>query len=306
MQMKYISKYNTFLDTLRSIGIDPLVLETNEIIDSVTRNNNEYDFNTKNIIPGPFGEIIKINYETNYIEIYSLQDYYYSKKVIDLSDGSLKLEEIGKTNPLKDITYFGYYLYNELLDIEEKDYSAVRRTIFNDKMKYSIKKLDDKNSKIREELPILKESITRYLSDFYAHDGVRRIIDKVDDAYNFRSNYKYFDSDELSGDTLWVINRKLRLDFLENEKVKFNSIDAFPLYDLIEEYSKYGKEKEDKIAFRINSITNKVYEKIDSFYKAKGEIQNKQCFYDGEIKSIKRHTLMFIRRTKELKEKEYK
>lgn len=304
MRNDEISKYNTFLFTLKTIGIDPQIIQTHQIIDSAIKKNNENVFDTLDIIPGPYGELVKIDYDNNAIEIYNVQDYFYSKQVFNMNTGDIIFEEVGDKNLIKDIEYFEPFLYGKLIDNEEKDYSEVRRTMFNDKIKFTSKKMEDKNDLIRDKLPSLKEDVSKYLNDFYAHDGVRKIVDNIEDAYNYRGSLKIFDSDNLSNDMLWLINRKLRFDFLVLEKEKFNKINSFPLFDLVSDYSKYGRKKEDKIANRINKIATKVYTRIDLFNKEKENALKKNFFYDGEIKSIKRHTYMYVRRTKELNEKE--
>ena len=74
--MKYISKYNEYVRYLINIGIDPSLIEVSKVVDSAIKNNgNKLDFDTKNIIPGPFGELIKINYPDNQIEIYSIDEF---------------------------------------------------------------------------------------------------------------------------------------------------------------------------------------------------------------------------------------
>ena len=304
MRNDEISKYNTFLFTLKTIGIDPQIIQTHQIIDSAIKKNNENVFDSLDIIPGPFGELIKVDHDNNAIEIYKIQDYFYSKQVFNIDTGDIIFEEVGDKNIIKDMGYFEPFLYRKLMDNEEKDYSEVRRVMFNDKIKFSSKRIEEKNDLIRKELPELKENISKYLNDFYAHDGVRKIVDKIEDAYNYRGTYKMFDSDNLSNDMLWLINRKLRFDFLVSEKEMFDKISPFPLFDLVTDYSKYGREKEDRIANRINNIASKVYTQIDSFNNRKNEISKKMVFFDGEMKSIKRHTLMYVRRTKELNDKE--
>ena len=300
MTNDYMSKYNTYLIELRNKGIDPKIISCAKIIKSASITNNEYDFDTDNIISGPYGELVKINYETNDIEIYDREDNYVSMRMIDLTNGELKEEQIDETNFLQDIDFFGAYLYNRVLDNEEKDYSKVRREVFKDTVKSDIRRLEEKNNSIRENLPELKKDLSRYLSDFYAHDAIRKIIDKIDESYEYKNNYKLFESEELSGDMLWLINNKLRLDFLKRENESFNNITIFPLVDLIEDYSKYNRKEENKVVVRCTKIMNSVYKSLNEFYLNRTSIKNKNYYTESDLIAPKRHMKLFLRRAKEI------
>ena len=271
MPEEYVSKYNTLLRRLVEIGVDPKLLAVSQIIDSVSHSNNELDFDTSSIVAGPFGELVKINYSDNQIEIYNIEDIYFSEKVIDLETGELRYEKVDTTNFIRDVNYYGNYLYNFLINSEEKDYSHERRIRFNNYTKCDIKKQEIKNDLIRSKLPKLKEGISSNLSDYYAHIGVRKILNQIDKAYSFRDNYKIFESAELSSDMLWVINNKLRLDFLKKEEEKFNCITMFPIVDLIEEYLEFDPNNKKAIS-SCNRVIGNINNILNNFHRTKTEI----------------------------------
>lgn len=303
MQLKDISKYNEFIRDLMRMGIDPNVISVSSIINRVVKTNNELDFDTNNIIPGPFGELIKINYNDNQIEIYSIDNFFFSEKIVDLNNGKVNYEKIGDINFLKDISFFGHYLYNFILDNIEKDYSKERRIKFNNHTKCEIKKQEIKNDLIKEELCKLRIRISPNLSNYYAHMGVRKIINQIEEAYSYRNTYKVFESDVLSGDVLWLINNKLRLDFLKKEAEKSNSISIFPLVDLFNEYEEYDSNNK-KAIINCNTVMDNTNYALNAFYKVKDEINKKNKYLSVEEKYAKLNMKLFLKRSKELNKEE--
>ena len=303
MPEEYMTKYNILLRKLIEIGVDPKLVSVSHIIDSVSHSNNELDFDTTSIIPGPFGELVKINYSDKQIEIYSIEDIYFSEKVIDLETGELKYEKVDTTNFIEDINYYGGFLLEYLINNEEKDYSNERRIRFNNHTKCDIKKQEIKNDLIREELPKLKEGISSNLSDYYAHIGVRKIINQIDKTYSYRKTYKPFESDELSGDMLWIINNKLRLDFLKKEAEKFGTISIFPLVDLIEEYLDFDPNNKKAVA-NCNKVIGNINNKLNYFYKIKSEINKNNGYLPVEEKYAKLNMKLFLKRARELNREE--
>ena len=303
MPEEYVSKYNTFLRRLIEIGVDPKLVSVSHIVDMVSHSNNEMDFDTNNIIPGPFGELVKINYLDNQIEIYSIENCFYSEKVIDLETGKAKQERVDVSNFLEDINYYGGYLFDYILNNEEKDFSSARRIRFNNHTKCEIKKQEIRNDLIREELPKLKTRISPNLSDYYAHMGVRKIINQIDKAYNYRDTYKVFESDDLTNDMVWLINNKLRLDFLKKEAEKSSGISIFPLVDLVEEYTECDPNNKKAIN-NCNNVMNKVNYALNDFYKAKSEIIQSNKYLPVEEKYAKLNMKLFLRRAREINNEE--
>lgn len=306
MEINNIAKYNNYVQRLAKIGVEPRILASSAVISSATFKNNDDDFETKNIISGPFGELIKINYDERNIEIYSLEQDNFMRKVIDMDDENHMEVTIFNYDLIEDINFFGHFIFNKLLDIEEKDYSAVRREVFKDKIKFSMIRQEENNKLVRDELDMLKSDISKYMRDFYAHDGVRKIIDKIDSIKNLKEEFKPFETDKVSRDTLWLINNKLKLDFLEEETEKFSSIDVFPLIDLIDDYSKYDREDTNKIVKRLTKVMNSVYDRVSVYTKNKDKIFSNRQYSDKEIKTLKRHSLLYIRRSKEIRKGEDK
>lgn len=303
MPEEYVSKYNTLLRRLVEIGVDPKLITVSHIIDSVSHSKNELDFDTASIVPGPFGELVKINYSDNQIEIYTIEGVFYSEKVIDLETGELIYEKIDTTNFLEDLNYYGGYLFDYLIDNEEKDYSNERRIRFNNHTKCEIKKQEIKNDLIRQELPKLKEGISPNLSDYYAHIGVRKILNQIDKAYSFRDNYKIFESTKLSPDMLWVINNKLRLDFLKKEEEKFDCITMFPIVDLIEEYLDFDPNNKKAIT-SCNRVIGNINNKLNNFHRVKTEISRNNSYLPVEEKYAKLNMKLFLRRARKLNKEE--
>ena len=303
MPEEYLSKYNTFIRKLIEIGVDPRLVSFSHIIDMVSHSNNEVDFDTSNIIPGPFGELVKINYSDNQIEIYSIDNFYYSEKVVNLETGKAKQERVETSNFLDDINYYGTYLFDFIITSEEKDFSRVRRIRFNNHTKCEIKKQELTNDLIREELPKLKAKISSNLSDYYAHIGVRKIINQIDKVYNYRDTYKEFESDDLSNDMVWLINNKLRLDFLKEETEKSGSISIFPLVDLYNEYTEWDPNNKKAIN-NCNVVMNRVNYALNNFYKEKSEIIQSNKYLPEEEKYAKLNMKLFLRRAKEINKEE--
>ena len=310
--------YKDYIEDLIGKGIDPNLIEMSDVLRLCTEDEEtcSYDFSTDNIISGPFGELIKIDYRSNKAIVYytDIEDIY-SIFEVDLSTGKI-IGEIGDLDTLFDDQIFsqernvhtdklflGSDLYEMIKDDEKYDYSPVYRTVNKDYLEDEINVMKKQNQLSRLKLPKIKKELEPYLNDFYCHDAVRKIIDRINDALEYKEEIKEFKSVELEPEMAKIIALKLKRDSLKKESEMFSRIDAFPLVDLILEYEAYNAPKTDKIANKITKVYNEVYSILSKYYDYRIDLINKKSEFSNQDKLKSKHTLLLLKRFNEIEEK---
>lgn len=306
--------YKDYIEKLIVKGINPNLIEMSDVLRLCTEDEEtcSYDFNTDNIVSGPMGELIKIDYKNNKAIVYytDIEDVY-SFFEVDLTTGSV-IGEIGdlddlfddqifsqERNIFTDRLFLGSELYDLIKNKEKYDYSSVYRTVSKDYLQDEINVRKKQNELSRLKLPKLKKKLEPFLNDFYCHDAVRRIIDKIDNAFEYKED-KEFKSIELDDEMTEIIALKVKRDSLKKESEMFARIDAFPLVDLMLEYKAYNSPKTDKIASKITKVYNEVYSILNNYFNYRIDLINNEEEFSNQNSLKSKHTLLLLKRFNEI------
>jgi hypothetical protein len=275
--------YEKYAHELYKKGINPDILVVADIIKILTEDdvNFKYNFNNNNIISGPFGELIRINYRDNILEIYDsytvegddkFKEYNYSLRLFDLNTGLLcdDCKLYSYSNQMESISLYGLEEFKRLDFLSKEDFSPYEREIFLDREDIDIKRLESSNRAARNKVKELKGKLFKVSKRYckkndYILEGVNKIINMIDNAYSKHAEVRTFDSPILDQDTIDMINKKLYLDKLSEESEAFSKISILPITEIIEEYKAYHTPKTDKIAKKYILISRKIAEVLDQF-----------------------------------------
>lgn len=309
-------EYQRYTRDLIRKGVSPSIVCISDVIRLVTEDEDKacYNFNTDNIVSGPFGELIKVNDEKGIVEIYnSIMDGFFSLKIYDLETGEMLPDgELGKEYSFYDsIDFFGYDEYQNLMDYVDNDFSQCHREIQLDKNKINISRLELSNKLAREKLKelklkeklleVAKKSCKRY--DYVNEalgDALGKIMANIDDAYNKHSEMKAFDSKILDEETIEIINYGLYLNRLTEESNAYSKISILPMTDVISSYIAYNTPKTKKIARKLIRISKKVSCILDPFIYSRIDVRNHLLNSSDIDRMSEKHKRLLLRRRDEL------
>lgn len=307
--------YHNYANELYKKGICPDIIVVKDIIKLLTEDEDslKYNFSTKNIISGPYGELIKINKEKGTIEIYNsytierddyLKEYNYSLRIFDLETGLMFPDgELGNLSTSTDsIDLYGEETFDYIDELSINDFSDFHRRSFMEDELLDIKRLEFANQSSRGKVLDLKEKIFKVAKKYckrndFINDGIAKIICNIDNAYTKHLEKKLFSSSILDNKIVETINNKLYLDFLKEENEAYSKISITPIIDIIEEYKAYHTPKTDLIAKKYINISKKISEVLDPFIFYRINIRNHQMS-SKDINELyqKRHKALIKRR----------
>lgn len=303
-------KYRDYADSLIKKGISPTIVKVGNIIRLLTEDENafNYDFSTKNIVSGPFGELIKVDRKQGIVEIYnSIMDDHYSLRVYDIDNGKLlpdgELYSYYSEYESKDL--YGEEEYNYLLDLEKNDFYDCHRTINRDKDNLNIERLELTNKIDREKSKDLKVKLLELTKKYCnrhdrINDGIAKIISYIEEAYSVHYGTKEFTSNELDSETVEIINRQIYLDSLREESEAFSKISIIPITDIIAEYKAYNAPGTDKIVEKYINISRKISTILDTFIYNRIYVRKRLKSSEEIDQMTEKHRKLLLKRRDEL------